>query len=265
MFAGFIFATVTLPLTLGLALGCWNRISSRGMVVVTAVLLLVLYVNLEGIPPFPPTASKQKLTYVIAAAALSAPFLHRARMLLTLCFLVIATLWLGWNKLGHDGLLGLAPAAVPVALGAWGSRTLSRPERGAFVWPLALLALCLAGAGLAVDGVFMGFAQVSGAIAAFLGGALLVGYASLLMGRDAALPEAVLSFLMLSGLSVLVVIGLFAPEIDPLAVAVASLTLLMPGVVPAFAKLPKPVRPVLQAILTSIPAVAALALAFLAH
>ena len=268
MFSSLMISTIHAPLLLGLALAAFCLLwPKRAWDLALAVgLLLAAYILLEGLPALPPVASKQKLAYLLALAGILvavAPRLRLALPVMTALFLLAATIWLGWPKLVQTGVLALAPALVPIISATVGSLSLPKAEQEPFLWPLALLIFAAGGAILSLLGVFVGFAQVSGAFAAFAGGTLLALYTAKLLGRGVSLSVPVAAFLLLALSSVVILIGLFAPEINVVALAILSVTLVMPAIVPGFTAFPAALRPIAQGLVSSIPAACALALAYL--
>jgi hypothetical protein len=270
MFSDLMISTIHAPLLCGLGLGLFALFRQRPaqILVVATVLLLAVYVWLEGLPTFPPVASKQKLVYLLLLAGLVA-FATPRRFLpiLTAGFLILAAVWLGWAKISQGGLFAiapvLAPVLAPIMAATVASRSLTKADTGNFLGPLALLVFAIGGAVLSLLGVFVGFAQVSGACAAFVGGVLVVLYAAMLTGRDVSLGAPATVFLLLALTSVVILIGLFAPEINVLALIILAATLVMPAFVPLFSRLPVFLRPVMQGAATAVPAACAVALAYL--
>jgi hypothetical protein len=268
MFSNLMITTILAPLLFGLVFGLFALIwPKRGTdLLLSAIMLIAAYVLLEGFPALPPVASKQKLFYFLLAAALLAAIAPRLRIpapIVVGASLLVVAIWLGWPKVGQVGLLALVPVLAPVVGATLGSTALAKAESEIFVWPLALLLFAMGGAVLSAFGVFVGFAQVSGAFAAFIGGALLALYGATLAGRGAAISMPVITFLLLSFTGVVVLISLFAPHINVLALGILSVTLVMPRLIPGFANLPLVLRPVAQGFLTAIPAALAVALAYL--
>ena len=270
MFSSLMISTLHAPLLMGIGLGLLAQFRPKPLLTLIAasVLLLTAYILLEGMPALPPVASKQKLAYLLVlAAVLVAATPRRFLPALTGAFLVLAAVWLGWARIAQGGGVALIPVLAPVITATIGSLFLSRAETEVFLWPLALLIFAAGGAVLSLLGVFVGFAQVSGACAALVGGLLLVLYVATQTGRGIALGVPATAFLMLALTSVVILIGLFAPQINAVALLILSATLLMPAVVPAvvpgYARLPAALRPVAQGIVTAIPAAGALALAYL--
>ena len=280
--------TILPPLVAGLLLGLLalatggNRIA---MAVGWGAGVLFVYWLLEGVPPVPPVAAKQKLGLLLALGALAAvvadgmqlrPWLWR---IVFLALTAIAVLWLGWSKLddlaGNAGALALAVAAAALlAAGAQFSTLLadsqSQPHAEApFIVPAALLTTAIAGAVVSASGLFLGMAQLLGALAAMLGGALAVNYAALLtrgQGLDLMRSGATLA-VAYAVLCASVMTALLAPS----AVAVALLVLAAGPLLAALfassiaAVLPNIpfLRPILAGAIIAIPAIVASLIAVL--
>jgi hypothetical protein len=268
MFSSLMITTIAVPLSLGVLLGLFARIwPKRGPDLwLWAISLSAVYALLEGFPALPPIASKQKLScFLLAAAVLAAigPRLRLPAPVMIGAGLLAVAVWLGWPKIGQDGWSALAPVLAPIMGATVGSTALARAEGETFLWPLTLLIFATGGAVLSALGVFVGFAQVSGAFAAMIGGFLLSLYGATLLGRTATIRTDVITFLLLSCTGVVILIGLFAPHINVFALGLLSVTLLMPLIIPGFPKLPVALRPVAQGVLAAIPAAIALPLAYL--
>lgn len=260
--AGLLWNTVAWPLALGaifagLAAATGKRASALGAV--AALMILGVYVLLEGWPTFPPAASKAKLAYLILLGAVAVLFARRVpAVLVTAIALIAAFVWLGWNKL-TGGALELSTAAMlaPVVTATIATPSLTTRANEAFLWPAALLcyaigAAILSGPGL---GAFVGFTQVMGAFAAWIGGYLLVLYALLLIGRDGeAMSQSALQIALIAFVMASLVIGLFAPGINLTAFAVLSLTLLVPAIAPRCTGVPRLLRPFAFGLMTAVPA-----------
>ena len=130
------------------------------------------------------------------------------------------------------------------------------------MWPAALLAYAIGGSLLSLIGIFVGFAQVMGAFAAWIGGFLAVQYVLILTGRQGnALPPLALWIALLSLVSTSLVVALFAPDASLSAFAMLSLVLVVPTVMPDFSGLSPQVRPFVFGLLAAVPAAAAILIA----
>ncbi len=275
MFTSLALNTVVLPFAFGLALALAGRFGSKGMLGAAVLVLSAAYVLLEGLPGFPPVASKQKVLYLFALAAgvaLVSRFIPpRAKVLLVALtggFLLGAAVWLGINKFASGGVMASAFVLAPIVAGAFGSTGLHRSARQPLLWPLALVCLAIGAALLSAFGAFVGFAQVAGACAALIGAYALVRYILLLAGREAGfaiLSTTATTFLTVSVTSVVILIALFAPTISQAGVVVVSLTLILPVFVPDFASQPRALVPVLQGLILALPTIGAVPLALMIH
>ena len=268
MFSSLALTTVVLPFGLGLALAIAGRLGGRWSLPLAFVALCVAYAMLEGVPAFPPVASKQKLPYLLALAAALA-LIPRGKLPLpavVAAFLLGAAGWLGINKFATGGVLANLFVLAPIVAATLGSMALPRADKTALLWPSALLCLAIGAALLSALGTFVGFAQVAGACAALIGGYALVRYLLVVTGRGAgfaALSTGATAFLLMGFTCVLILIALFAPTISPLAVAILSLTLILPIFVPGFAGLPPALIPLLQGLILALPTLCAVVLALM--
>ena len=270
MFNSLVLTTLLLPFVFGLALGLAGRFGGRWSLPLAFVLLSLAYMLLEGTPAFPPVASKQKLPYLFALAALVAVIPRRRLPMPVLvgAFLLAAAGWLGINKFASGGVMANAFVLAPIVAASLGSLALPRAESQPLLWPGALLCLAIGAALLSAFGTFVGFAQVAGACAALIGAYALVRYVLLMTGRElgfATLSTAATTFLLLAMTCVLIIIALFAPSISQVGVAVLSLTLILPRLVPGFASQPRALIPLLQGLIIALPALGAVLLALTTH
>lgn len=267
--ASLLWNTVAWPLALGaIFAGLTAASGNRAFILsaIAALMILGIYVLLEGWPAFPPAASKAKLAYLLVIGAVAVLLAQRVpAALVTAVVLIAAFVWLGWNKLS-GGAIGLSTAAVlaPVATAAIATPTLRTRADDGFLWPAALLcfaigAAILSGPGL---GAFVGFTQVMGAFAAWIGGFLLVRYVLLLIGRDrGSMPRSAAQIALIGFVMAALVVGLFAPGINLIAFAVLALTLLVPAIAPRCAGVPRLLRPFAFGLMTAVPAAVAVLIA----
>jgi len=277
--------TVLPPLLAGLLLGllAWASGGSRvAMAIGWGLGVVFVYWLLEGAPPFPPAAAKQKLGYLIALGGLAgvawsvSPGNRAVPALASLMLAAVAVFWLGWSKIAVGGNMGVVLVAGALAvLLAVGMVGWIRSEDGTgtaeapFLAPTAQLTTAIAGSVVAASGLFLGMGQMLGALAAMLGGALAISYAALLIkgrGLDLLPPGAVLAV----GNAVLygvVLTALLAPS-----PSLAGLIILALGPVLAFllrgriaALLPQApfLRPILAGAVIALPALAASLIAVL--
>ena len=279
LFSNPITAGIVLPLLVGIATGLF-MLSVRGMEMIATlaaiVALIFVYWLLEGVPPFPPIASKQKLGYLVGMGGIAACLLPMAAwrrpagFALTAAGTLAAFAWLGWPKFQAGMSLHLLIAFGVAILLAGGTTMLAQTDDDAspqaemqFLNPAAILSTAFASAIIGFMGLFIGMAQFLGAIAALTGGALLVGYGALLMTgkpRASLTPTACLgvSFALSAAL---ILTALLGPEPHPVALLIAPFSLYMPrlvagplnGLLPRFQWL----RPVVAGALIALPALLA--------
>ncbi len=270
MISPLLLHTIVWPFGLGVVLAMIvlsNRPNTISQLFIAVAMILAIYVLLEGVPSFPPVAAKQKLGFLIAGIAVAVPvasFLRHKVWFVTILILGIALAWMGVNKLVDAAAWPQALmilAAIPVA--AFASRSLETRANDVFLWPAALLAFAIGGSILSLLGFFVGFAQAMGALAAWIGGYLLFQFALIAMGGKAnALAPITLQAVLLSFVSMSFMVALFAPDVNLLAYAVLSLTLLVPHFAPEFRDLPPLAKPFASGFLAAAPAVAAILVAF---
>lgn len=262
--------TVIWPLLLGVALaGLLIFLGPRDYLLgaVAALMVFAIYVLLEGWPVVPPVSAKHKLGLLLPASAIVILLASRFRLPLvpiTAVILAIAFVWLGWNKLftaaawpQSSGLILLIAAAILA------SRQLEKHHQDAFLWPATFLCFAVGGAILSLLGAFVGFAQALGALAAWLGGFLLIRYGALLAGRnDTALPVTPLLIMLVSVVMLALMIGLFAPDMSFIALVILSACLIIPYVIPRFDGIPAWARPFLFGLMAALPAALSVLIAF---
>jgi MFS family permease len=268
--------TLVLPLGLGLLSGVIALALRPGWMgwLLAAVVFAVIYFRLEGLPPLPPVASKHRLGYVLAAIALLAPLLaalpRPGRVAATIVLLLAGGAWIGQTKVlattAWPGIGLLVPLPVLLGLGvALLSANRPAPD-GLFMARLPLLTMAIGGAVIALIGGFVGMGQLSGAIAAAIGGSLIVAYGALLLGRGEALSDALAPahWLIGAALSAIILItALFAPSPDPLALYVLALTPLASLAMPRLAGRDSRLKPIIFGFIAALPAAAAGLIAYL--
>jgi hypothetical protein len=257
-----ILETILIPLALGIGFGLVGGRLGRAEALVFGLAVLAVYVLLEGLPPFPPGAGKQKLAYILAGAVVAA-YLPRPRLVVPV-FLLAATLWLGWPKLAHGTAeMPMVLLLAPVAASLIAVPAQTQDAACAFLWPAALMVFALGAAALSVLGVFMGFAQAMGAEAALLGGVLGVAYLrGLTSGQMRVFAPETERVALLSFAAISLMIGLFAPDISLPAYALLAVSLAIPALAIRFGNLPAALRPFAFAALAAVPAVLAVVLAY---
>lgn len=262
--------TVIWPLLLGAVLaGLLILLGPRGYLLgaIAALMIFAIYVLLEGWPAVPPVSAKHKLGLLLPLSALAILAAVRFRLpLLPIVagILTIAFVWLGWNKLFTAAAWPQSLILVLLIIAAiLTGRRLETHRDDAFLWPAALLCLAAGGAILSLLGAFVGFAQALGALAAWLGGFLLIRYAAFLTrGPDAPLPLVLLLIMLVSVVMLILMIGLFAPDISFIALIILSGCLAVPYVVPRFDGVPPWARPFLSGLMAALPAALSVLIAF---
>lgn len=250
-----LLSTVIVPLIIGLC--CAIVLAARpwssrvGSLFVAAAILLI-YITLEGLPQFPPIASKQKLFFALAVGGVVISQVSRhwlvSRVIVSL-ILAFTLLWLAGPRI----LLCCAPIAVTVFCGwRWQER-----DSDGFLWPAAILSLAGGGAVLSILGNFVGFGQVLGASAAFIGGLLLVKYVLLLLRPESCgleLRRSVNEVMLFVVLAELLVVGLYAPDLNIPAFVILPLTFLVPLFAPSLPGMGRPFRPFALGAMAALPA-----------
>ena len=267
--------TVLIPLGLGLILGlALGRKSGPNWLnpVLAGAAVLAVYVLLEGVPHLPPVSAKQKLFPLICAAlpvsclalapGVMTPSARVLRRAVIPAYLMLTLLWFGLTKLTQGA--GSAQAVwlllAPVAASLWSQpQTCGTAPSQSYLWPAALLVYAVNMAVLSLFGGFVGFAQVLGAQAALLGGALLIRYLTERLGKDPAVfSTATLNVFLMTLCATALLVGLFAPKISLPAFALSALVLCVPAVVPRLQTWPAALRPFAFGVMAAAPAAASI-------
>ncbi len=278
-----ILTTIAGPFMLGIAaaLAAVMVPNRRGLMLALLVPLAAIAIHfmLEGVPAFPPVSAKQKMPVILFAAAVLFGILAFARqqpgrvtsMVLTAIPLAAATWWLGKTVLPANPVKSAVVLAIfTVAACAVGLSTAAsaKARQGhSSALPTALLSVSAVAAITAAFGAFVGMAQVNGALAAFIGGWLLVTYIRFLRGDDEALAlrgyEGV-AFAFVISIHVIMT-ALFSPKAAPAALVMAAMPLavaafiLVQGV--TLERFPRALRPIAAGIVTALPAILAIVIA----
>ncbi len=280
--------TVLPPLLAGLILGilAWASGSNRLVVVLAwGAGVLFVYWLLEGVPPLPPIAAKQKLGYLIGFGALAGiasslmPGARNRAALASAVLAAVAVVWLGWSKITNSGNTGIvvlaALLAVLLAAGivGWLSSDNADSDESQseqpFLAPGILLTTAIAGSIVAASGLFLGMGQILGALSAMLGGALAVSYMALLVRGQglALLPPGAIQAVGNALLCVVVLTALLGPSPSLLALIVLStgplLAVLLRSRIAALLPGAKFLRPILAGAIIAIPAITASLIAVL--
>lgn len=279
MLSGLLVNGVIVPFLLGVAVTLVLAIVARFPMfagcLLTGLAVVAMYVSLEGIPPFPPGAVKQKLAYAFLASAIlvSVAALARRprwRILLGLAgsFALACLFWFAGPILARGTDVGdvFAPLAYTslATLAACGMLFTEGATDGpvhprSLVRLSAVLAYCIGSAVVAAIGGFIGMGQMFGALAALTGGILLVGYAAVLCGST-TFPvrlDGVVPALLLPALATGIVVAFFATSLHVVAHMLLPLTLVF-GIVLARSarldRLPGAVSPLVQGGAIALPA-----------
>lgn len=278
-----ILTTIAGPFVLGVAVALAALMvpNRRGLLLALLVPLaaVAIHLMLEGVPTFPPVSAKQKMPIILFAAALLFGILAFTRQqpgrvtgtVLMATILAASTWWLGKTVLPANPVKsGVVLAIFAVAACAIGlSTAVSAGTRQGqpSALPTALLSVAAAAAITAAFGAFVGMAQINGALAAFVGGWLLVAYIRFLRGDDDALVlqgyEGV-AFAFVISIHVIMT-ALFSPKAAPAALVMATLPLavaafiLVQGI--TLERFPRALRPIAAGIVTALPAILAVVIA----
>jgi hypothetical protein len=284
MLAQIFLTTVFLPLIFGMVVSVMGKGGTTRAIILTALLIpvaaAIANVMIEGIPPFPPIAAKQKLPVLLVAGGLFAsvlamvlrPFFNRwLALIVSVVSLAIPAWWLGRNVIAANPAKATTLAVVLVILAA-GMIAIARPSaRRAASAPLpaALLATAIGTALAAVTGGYIGMAQMNGAIAALFGGWLLVRYVAYLRGDADAFSLSgfgALSFTWTAAIGVAMTV-LFTPNASPAALVLSALPIIaflfLSRLGAGLAGLPRAIQPVLFGLISGLPAIVGIVVAFL--
>lgn len=280
LLANLLLKGVLIPFALGLCLGLLPICGRRVAAIAVGSAALVIYWLVEGLPPFPPLAVKQKLGYLFLAGGLiglaGATLLgtKTRRFAVAIGASLIAVPWLGAARLASGDMGPLLLAFLIAALAGAGTALSMRTGRdlapeAPFLVPAAMLLTAASGAVLSLLGAFIGMAQVLGAFAALAGGYLLVCITMLILKRP--VPDLFAGGAGFAATfavtAALLVTALLAPSADPLTLILATLTFGMPFAyekwfaprVPAIRLL----RPFIAGTVIAIPAILAGLVAFI--
>ncbi len=260
--------TVIIPIGLGLVLAYASRFFSSNTVlsvIVVAVMTLVIYVLLEGVPKIPPVSSKHKIAVLLFVAPVLIVALSGLKIPLSLTvgvILVAGLAWLGQNRLADAAAWPRFLALlVPLAAVIWSGQSDKPDQRDALLWPVTLLVFALGASILSLLGAYIGLAQLLGALAAWLGGYVLYHYCALLFRGSADSPffaGATLWAAVSAILSVHFASGLFAPSANSLALACLGLVFLAPKFYQFFQGLPQIIRPIAIGLAATAPVLASI-------
>lgn len=265
---------IVLPLALGVSLSaalCMSRHAWLHSSAIAAGFLLV-GVIISGLPPFPPISSKQKIIYLLAVICVAAPVVSGRGQLIRLVTagLIIcgAFLWLNWRRLSAD--MPIEPLLLSLSvLVVWlvGVVQAERSKTGRFLWLSAVFAALLTASPVGLLSGYLGLGQLSGGFAAYLGGVLLIPYASLLLAfpNGAQMFAASTAWVGLTAIGVLAVsLASLATNLHPLAFGLLLLTLLSPLIVVRLPiAQPSHLQPIVVVALAAMPAGGAILTSYL--
>lgn len=285
MLTQILLTSVLLPLVLGIVIALAGKGASSPGILLTTLLIpvagAIASVSIEGFPPFPPIAAKQKLPLLLLIGGVAfgilgvllRQFLNRWTIALVgVVSLAAPAWWLGKNVLAANATkattLAVVLVIVAVEIAAVSGRLSQKQSPAAL--PAALLATAIGTALSAIMGGYIGMAQMNGALAALFGGWLLVRYVAYIRGDDAAFDVqglAALSFIWTAAMGVMMTV-LLSPSATPIALVLSVLPVAVFAVLKGrsidFIKQPRFLRPLIIGALTAIPAIAAIAIAVLA-
>ncbi len=285
MITQILLTTVLLPLFLGVVIALVTEgASARGILLVALLIPLagaVASVSIEGLPPFPPIAAKQKLPLLLLIGgvvfAILGVLLRQVANRWIISLVGVASLaapawWLGRNVLAANATkaatLAVVLVIVAIEIAAVSGRHTQKPSSAAM--PAALLATAIGTALAAIMGGYIGMAQMNGALAALFGGWLLVRYIAYIRGDDTAFDLqnfAALSFIWTAAMGVTMTV-LLSPSASPAALVLSVLPVAVFAVISrrgiGFTAQPRFLRTLMIGALTAIPAIAAIFIAVVA-
>ncbi len=193
--AGVLPFAIALVAVVVIRFGGGRTIGARFAPLAVCFAFVAVYAVLEGAPPFPPVASKQKLAYLAAIAIVLGFLLDAFRAETTAVravaafFPLGAVLWLAERQLfgspSVDFILLLLALWLAAVLSLWLLEFAARTEhlriddaaeKGGLDAPTVMMVAAFAGGAVSLFGAFIGLAQLSVAIGAALGAFMLVNY-----------------------------------------------------------------------------------------
>lgn len=265
---------IVLPLALGILVSAAIVMSPRAWLTSLAIGagFLIVGIVISGLPPFPPISSKHKLIYLLVTICVAAPVMSNrgrpVRLVTTGLIVCGAFVWMNWRRLSMDLpveplLLSLAALSVVLV----GVAQAEQSKADTFLWPSAVFATLFVASPVGLLSGYLGLGQLFGGFAAYLGGVLLLPYASLLMAfpKTAQMPVAAISWVGLTSIGVLAIsLTSFATNLHPLAFGLLLLTLLAPLLVKRIPiALPQLWQPIVVVALAAMPAGGAILTSFL--
>lgn len=285
MLTQILLTTVLLPLVLGVVIALVGKGATSRSILLTALLIpvagAIASVSIEGFPPFPPIAAKQKLPLLLLIGGvvfailgvLLRDFVNRWIIsLVGVVSLAAPAWWLGRNVLASNATkattLAIVLVVVAIEIATVSGRRTGKTSSSAL--PAALLATAIGTALAAILGGYIGMAQMNGALAALFGGWLLVRYIAYIRGDDAAFDLqgfAALSFIWTAAMGTTMTV-LLSPSASPAALVLSVLPVAVFAILNwrkvGFINQSRFLRPLIIGALTAIPAIAAIVIAVLA-
>jgi hypothetical protein len=274
---------VLVPLIFGIAvavLAIVARVPMPTVRLIAGLAVVAAYVALEGVPPFPPNAVKQKLAYMLVTSAMLVAMAAltprwRAPLLVGLAgtFALACLFWLAEPILARASEFGavFAPLAYTVLASAAACALLIPNDPiapRALIRLPSVLAYCIGGAAVAALGGFIGMGQMFGAFAALAGGIVLVGYVAVVRGNSAIAVrlDGLLPALLLPALATGIVVAFYATSLDVVANTILPLTLIVGLVLSRSGRLdrlPRAIGPLVQGGIIALPALLSITMAAL--
>lgn len=285
MLTQILLTSVVLPLVFGVIISLIGKRETSRAVLLTALLIpvagAIASVSIEGFPPFPPIAAKQKLPLLlliggVVFAILGVLLRQLANRwiiaLVGVVSLAVPAWWLGRNVLAANATkattLAIVLVIVAIEIFAVSGRSAKRSSPAAL--PAALLATAIGTALTAIMGGYIGMAQMNGALAALFGGWLLVRYVAYVRGDEAAFDLhgfAGLSFIWTAAMGVTMTV-LLSPSAAPAALVLSVLPVTILAVLNwrkiDVSNQPRFLQPLTIGALTAVPAIVAIVVAVLA-
>ncbi|MDX1653603.1 MAG: hypothetical protein R3310_00180 [Candidatus Competibacteraceae bacterium] len=234
------------------------------------------YLLMEGLPPFPPPAAKQKVFYLVLLGGLTGAALDwRARppwilWALALLWPVLILLWLAWRRLtgGLDGTFWLTVLLLWMGAALVLGRLVQVAQGRDGLEALVLLLVTAVGAsGVAMGAASLTLALQFAALAAACGALALWGWINRF--RHLPPPPFAAAALLAGGGTLVALAGVLGLYTFQISYPAMALLLLIPFAHLLLDRLPlggegtaRVLGPVVLAVLTAVPAAAAVALAF---
>ena len=126
--------------------------------------------------------------------------------------------------------------------------------------------MTIGGSIISLLGAYIGFSQALGAIAAFIGSYILIAFIMLIRQPEKPqilFSQTTLQIISMSVVTLLLVVGLFAPDVNPIALAMLGLTFIASHFSSRLSNVNKRLRPILIGLIAAIPTAASIAVAAL--